>query len=213
MGGCGRYKLLGALLFAGPANAQFNTETTGEWNSVRLVRYDVVGEYETPLLPETDGAVCQRGIVMTDRVEISFVLDHKAGMVVGTPSFRNFPAEFSRDEASASSDCASSPAHGRYDYASFSGFKQGRRDDRLGLFGMIHTDTGEVVDVSCSVCDYIALADDESQFWPDLPLPSPLLFGLPQGMAGNNVVVDHEAGTIIAQSGGWVFTYRISPAD
>lgn len=173
------------------ANASMKVDAAAidQWARATSVRYTLAGEY----FGRTEISAGARGDV-SDRVLVSFDWDPNAQKITGEPSIRNAASKIANISAAPS---ACPPAAAAYENFTLTAARASKDGATLVLAGE-----------SAAPGDACSAATHTSARGFDMPVPSPMLFGMPDSvLAAEGFERSADRSSLIRRDGAWTWTF------
>lgn len=188
-----------------PAQAQqMDTEAMMRWASADVVRYHIVGAYQSQPYIAGDGS----GLAdVTDRVMIDLTWKLSESKLVGTPSFQNTKSTLTNPRDREPS-CLPPVLKGEYEHYELLGIKDGPG----GALELQVKTVYPLVEIAQSCTASRKPVPAKVNTRPEeLVVPSPVMLGMPLS-GSNDLSISGDKKSLVFKKAGWTWTFTPSPA-
>ena len=196
---------LAALSLTAPAQLPYDPAAVKKWSSVKVVRYEVVGEFARKhvQIPPTDADLYAD---ITERVSFSVDWDVKKGVMTGPPEIRNEPGK-ATNLVSLDRKCPTGKMNGPYEHFDIVEIRQSAPKQALELVGKrVHPETQVAEACGNALRPYKGATKTVSEY---VALPDPVMLaygGMAKPGAPVAVTPDGRSIRMKAQNSDWTWT-------
>jgi len=188
-----------------PAQAQeMDTEAMMRWAGADVVRYHIVGAYESRTYIAGDGS----GLAdVTDHVVIDLTWKLSESKLVGTPTFQNTKTTLTnlRDREPS---CLAPVLKGEYEHFELLAIKDGQ----AGALELQVKTIYPLVEIAQSCTASRKPVPAKVNTRPEeLVVPSPVMLGMPLS-GSNDLSISGDKKSLVVKKAGWTWTFTPSPA-
>ncbi len=183
---------------------EMDTEAMTRWASADVVRYHIVGAYQSQTYIAGDGS----GLAdVTDHVVIDLTWKLSESMLVGTPTFQNTKTTLTnlRDREPS---CLAPVLKGEYEHYELLGIKDGQ----AGALELQVKTIYPLVEIAQSCTASRKPVPAKVKTRPEeLVVPSPVMLGMPLS-GSNDLSISGDKKSLVLKKAGWTWTFTPSPA-
>jgi hypothetical protein len=187
-----------------PAQAQkMDTEAMMRWASADIVRYHIVGTYQSQSYIAGDGSGLGD---VTDHVVIDLTWKLSESKLVGTPTFQNTKTTVTnlRDREPS---CLAPVLKGEYEHYELLGIKDGQ----AGALELQVKTIYPLVEIAQSCTASRKPVPAKIYTRPEeLVVPSPVMLGMPLS-GSNDLSISGDKKSLVVKKAGWTWTFTPSP--
>lgn len=181
-----------------------DTEAMMRWAGADVVRYHIVGAYQSQTYIAGDGS----GLAdVTDHVVIDLTWKLSESKLVGTPTFQNTKTTLTnlRDREPS---CLAPVLKGEYEHYELLGVKDGQ----AGALELQVKTIYPLVEIaqSCTASRKPVPAKVDTRP-EELVVPSPVMLGMPLS-GSNDLSISGDKKSLVVKKAGWTWTFTPSPA-